>query len=134
MVYMVCSIFCHLLLLSKHSVSPNESKTCLELGAGVGLPSLLLAAMKRQIENPPNSEADLILTDYEDLLLHNLKDSITSQFESETAEEKSSVKVFVEKLDWLDDLKELPGSNCKVVIGSALIYSPDHVACAGVIE
>ena len=63
---------------------------CLELGSGLGLPALLLTEVKRQLRHAQRSResAEVILTDYEDLLLENLVDSIRGQFEEEEVEEE----------------------------------------------
>ena len=105
-------------------------KTCLELGSGVGLPSLLLTALK--VKDPQDS-GSVILTDYEQLLLENLKSSVTTQFE-ECQPDDSAVSLRIAPLDWLSCAEEdLPSlTMVELIMGSALVYQPDHAEVANV--
>ena len=116
------------ILLNPQKYYGNHAKT-LELGCGIGLPSLLLAEIRRQqLASSPES-SHIVLTDYESLLLENLEECILSQFEEEIATnsgDDSSV-ISLHHLDWLDQSGRgaLPyEGNIDVVIGSALVYCP----------
>lgn len=106
-------------------------KTCLELGSGVGLPSLLLIALKLRDLDGLGS---VILTDYEELLLENLYSSLTSQFE-ECSMIDGGLNVRIESLDWLSKDDTLPAlGSTDIVMGSALVYQPDHAVAAHIIR
>ena len=107
----------------------------MELGGGVSLPSLLLAKLN---ENKLLGNSSVIITDYEDLLLENLGHSISNQFEfinNSSDAENESFGVSIEKLDWVNPPTVLPGcETVEIILGSALIYSPDHAVVANIIR
>lgn len=129
------------LLLSAYILLNPEHflfNTCLELGTGVGLPSLLLATLKQHKLGsiPSHDDVDIYMTDYESILLDNLHEALLSQFKTAVGvETELTTTISLNHLDWIDRSNQLPGlGKVSVVYGSALIYSPDHASCADVIR
>jgi predicted nicotinamide N-methyase len=124
-------------LLSAYILKNPEifiNRTVLELGSGVGIPSVLLTYLNRLNLNE-KSDTHIILTDYENTLLENLSASLSSQFEDLKEEGFPSVNVLVHHLDWLHEDADLPfHGRVDVIIGSALIYQPDHAVVAEIIR
>ena len=121
----------------------NITKFCffnvLELGSGLGIPSLLLIILKQryQIKNSQRSLGDVILTDFDDEILFNLTKTIQQQFTNEIIEIQSQTtfQVQIQKLDWNDyQIEENLDTNivknndksfhsCQILYGSELIYT-----------
>lgn len=134
-----------LLLCGIVMMNPEKFLACnavLELGAGVGLPSLLLGHLRTGSSRFAGSAQlqHVILTDNDAVLLSNLKDSVRKQFETrETAQEAAAVDFSIAPLDWMlfSDPQSSP-SPCSssphalevgpgdIVFGSALCYAPVH--------
>ena len=117
----------------------------LEVGAGVGLPSLLLAKMKA-IHNESGS---ICLTDYDHRVLMNLSDTVPLLCDDECVDgvhlvqqdkgdktgdnNKAVVNITVEKLDWFEpeSFSDLP-LRFDIMYGAALVYNPDHACLADI--
>ena len=139
------------------------SSRVLELGAGLGLPGLLIAELKVRmptatIKEPSESkEYDVCLTDYSLELLQHLSKTaedmgarcVSSASEHTGAETRASVTLTVRHLDWQSyvDISDcdwtlkprcpeqlMSSAGCDVIIGSALVYSPTHSAVAFVLR
>ncbi len=133
------------LLLSLHilkNVEFFQLVSVLELGAGVGLPSLLLIALRN---NCPHDSGNIILTDYEAWILNCLEKSINQSHRTRVPSE-SGLTVMLRLLDWrifadcsvsTDERLRAQGidrDSVDVVIGSALCYTMDHVCLADLIR
>ena len=107
----------------------------LEVGAGVGLPSLLLGEMKK-IANISDHIGDIFVTDVDARVLENLHESIRRQFEKvhEAIDCGISIpfSIQVSELDWDHFSREgaAVSLECDVIIGAALCYSTCHVSLA----
>ena len=103
----------------------------------MALPSLLLTKLKIHQNNISSDKIDVVFTDYEHLLLDNIEESINIQFElaEDANNDTPKTKVSIDSLDWIQPPSELPSLNCiDKLIGSALIYSPDHYNLADIIR
>jgi hypothetical protein len=137
-------LLCSLILRNDHYFSKSS---VLELGSGVGIPSILLLIMKqRYLQNAPNySCGSIYLTDYDEEVLNNLKNIVTSQFPGirditmNPDSSSSSLKAQLKKLDWNDFIDEnacchqkaLPC--CDVLIGSELVYTNTQLGLSSLI-
>lgn len=138
-------------------------RTVLELGAGLGLPGLLIAQLKTlfkmfSIEYDSDSAVDVCLTDNALELLDHLSATVAAMGgrETETGIEETALKadesqvsVSVKHLDWQSyvDISDcdwtlkpmhpeelLSAAHWDVIIGSALVYSPSHASVAFVLR
>jgi hypothetical protein len=123
----------------------------LELGSGVGLPGLLLAALKARQSSHPSS---VILSDNDPRVVRNLNTAVTSQFhisEDSSKSESKGPKLITKQLDWSiftpQDTSNSPSpptatlgdaalqvleetrDNCAVIMGCELCYAPYHARC-----
>lgn len=103
--------------LSKTTI--KEGANIIELGAGTGLVSLMLAKLLPKIEV---HGACIAATDYHPAVLENCKLNIDTNFSSEERE-RSLVDTAI--LDWSQPPPELQ-STADLLIASDVIYAPDH--------
>jgi hypothetical protein len=120
-------ILCSLIL---RNMSYLTESSILELGSGVGLPSILLIILKlRSLSEKGGDCGSIYLTDYDEEVLENLKSIITKQFPgnyflNETTTEgkqgqgqvTSTLSVYLQKLDWNDFLVEDEGEEAHRVL------------------
>lgn len=87
----------------------NLTKFCnssvLELGSGVGIPSLLLVLLKQKylLSKSEYDIGEVIITDFDDDILFNFENTLQEQFGDEITEtppSQTSFKISVSKLDW----------------------------------
>jgi hypothetical protein len=115
----------------------------LELGSGLGIPSILLLILKQRYlkKKLPNSSCgSVFLTDYDDEVLHNLKYIVKSHIPGSSefvldCNFSSSFTTHIQKLDWNEFLEEnsfvslendfRPSTipRCDLLIGSELVYT-----------
>lgn len=103
----------------------------------MALPSLLLTKLKIHKKKISSDKIDVVFTDYEHLLLDNIEESINIQFElaEDANNDIPNTKVSIDSLDWIQPPSELPLLNrLDKLMGSALIYSPDHHNLADIIR
>jgi hypothetical protein len=121
----------------------------LELGCGVGMPSMLLGELIRKyikIEDL-NCPHKICCTDYDDDVLNNLKNTIRCQFSgyvspiaSHSNTMNTNLMFEVMKLDWVtfqSQDKRVSYSNiCNydILMGSALIYTLSHMALVDIVR
>ena len=120
-------------LLNPSLFSPGQR--VLELGAGVGLPSLLLLELRRRRRKRREGEdiqapGELTLTDNDSVVLESLHISAVEEggVEDSCKEKKGEdgdVALSVRYFDWLEPANIAPSLH-DLVIGSALVYSPEH--------
>lgn len=126
----------------------RDDYNVIELGSGVGLPALLLAktALTKTATGIKNPSVSIVMTDCDEDVLRNLRESIQTNFPSSSSafneENKafdSNIAVSVQPLNWLDykncdsfESNHAPTSS--FLVGSALCYLPQHSCVADVIE
>jgi hypothetical protein len=118
-------------LLNPSLFSPGQR--VLELGAGVGLPSLLLLELRRRKRREGEdiqAPGELTLTDNDSVVLGSLHTSAVEEggVEDSCKEKKGGdgdVALSVRYFDWLEPANIDPSLH-DLVIGSALVYSPEH--------
>ena len=119
-----------------------------ELGSGLGLPGFLAAALKSSFQGGICTEVSpakggwVTCTDNDVELLNNMKTAGEAIWAPNNSDKagcySSTVKLSIRCLDWLDrgieDSCVEATMPCDALIGSALVYSPDHAAVATVIR
>jgi predicted nicotinamide N-methyase len=140
-------LLCSLILLHSNMFVDSD---VLELGSGVGLPGLLVAALKANT----NSRGDITLTDNDVRVVRNLNAAIAMQFlptNSSAPCTTTTTRIQTRMLDWSifmgNDGTEPPGYNdsgvseiaeqvlqdtagsCEVIMGCELCYAPYHARC-----
>ncbi len=118
----------------------NNFQTFLELGCGVGLPSLVLCNM---LLKNRCVKKHVIVSDNDARILNNMVNIVKAQFTTSHILLESSVnniQFHVLPIDWNDfrdenfDLKFLPSSDSLFLYGAALCYSPYHYVLADMIN
>ncbi|KAF5347554.1 hypothetical protein D9756_010696 [Leucocoprinus leucothites] len=100
----------------------------LELGAGTGLVSLIVARLLRQIGVAASCQVEIIATDYYPSVLANLRSNIQTNIHTDT---ESPVTVLTHSLDWSsfgsEDTKLPPFDQpFDLVLGADIVYEPKH--------
>lgn len=109
----------------------------LELGCGVGLPSLVLCNLLLAVKDKCH-ERHIIISDNDVRVLNNMKRSIEDQFFISTSSD--SINSHVLKIDWNDFKDENfvpnlpPSSDYIFAFGAALCYSSYHYVLADMIN
>jgi predicted nicotinamide N-methyase len=96
----------------------------LELGAGVSLPSLLLLELRRRSEE--GNAGELVLTDNDGEVLDSLH-LLAVEEGGEDCPTGTPLSIRIRFFDWQYPTSIDP-SSFDVVIGSALVYSPEHAS------
>ena len=127
-------------------------RSVLEIGAGVGVPGLLISSLKQQhIDKHPASQkliGCVCLTDYDYDVLNNLVQNVHHQFDGfdilpwfpQTQRSNNQLHIAIKALDWthqVSESKECDISNYDpvpdVIMGSELIYLPSLVPLANML-
>ena len=121
--------------MNRDSLLPKGCKV-LELGAGLGLCGFVAGGLLSKAAEDSAAEelSHVCISDYSRVLVKNLERNVTANNALVT------IPMSVRKLDWYDykEGKAPPQNSYDIesfdlIIGSALIYSPDHAVCADVI-
>lgn len=95
----------------------GDGPRIIELGAGTGLVSLVLAKLLPQLDI---SEPTLVATDYHPAVLANLRDNITTNF-------SSSSGPIAAPLDWAKPTFEAPlDAPADMLLATDVVYAPEH--------
>jgi len=108
--------------LPRLQVSPNNKVRILEIGAGTGLPSILLAKLRTNLID------QVIMTDYpDDGIMRALRENVQMNFDSESSHNSPNDFISVVPYDWLDTSPPLfeinPGFD--LVIGCDVLWNSE---------
>ncbi|KAH7136341.1 putative methyltransferase-domain-containing protein [Dactylonectria macrodidyma] len=97
----------------------GSSPRIIELGAGTGLVSLVLAAM---LPHLGATKSDVIATDYHPAVLDNLRTNIATNFPS-----NGPVSIHTSLLDWSAPVLESPlDLPADILLATDVVYAPEH--------
>ena len=112
----------------------------LELGCGCGLAGLVALSVALRARSP--SPCQVLLTDFDSEALRSIREALSFQEDIRVSPCETGDSIRLERLDWRDycqksgggDAGRLDSGQVGLIIGSALVYSPAHVALADVLR
>ena len=131
---LICSACSYLTVCRPELISQH----ILELGSGVGAVGCYVAALQAQ-----EQQGSITLTDYDHQLLANMCRTVERTFphgSTHPTEDDRSPCVRIAQLDWIQFTQcpavphDLTYGEIDCVIGSALVYGPQHACVADVLK
>lgn len=127
-------LLCSYILLNSEKFSLSS---VLEIGAGVGLPVMLILALKTKLLCQSSVSKGVTLSDNDPRVIHNLCKSVSKQFLLSNSDSLNRTTVTVKLLDWsifenIATSKSFIGdhnTDYDIIIGAELCYAPFHANC-----
>ncbi|KAL2154568.1 hypothetical protein VTH82DRAFT_3244 [Thermothelomyces myriococcoides] len=104
-------------------VAVGEAPRIVELGAGTGLVSLVLASLLPRLGMP---HATVFATDYHPAVLANLRANIATNFPDSEGEKEGRIRSCA--LDWGKEVPPPLGAPADLLVATDAVYAPEHAA------